>query len=899
VSTDWPLIGREVELANVAHGLEDPACGGVLLIGAAGVGKTRLGMDALRMASERGFVTRAIRATPGASEIPLAALAPLFPDLDLPSEPSARLFRAVRAAIDDLGGGQRPVVMVDDAQELDVASAALLDQLVAAADVFVLLTARSNELRGGDTAETVVGMWKDERILRIDLAPLDDAAMRELTVAALNGAVDGATVQALVGASAGNVLFLREVVQGGRASGALTNATGVWRLTGPLAGTSRLRDLIGARLVGLLDQEREALELIALAEPVALRLLASVVPLVDVEQLEARGLVELRPQDEVGLVHPLYGEVLRSDLSPIRRQRLCRSLAEAAEGRGELRSSEMLRAAVWRLEGGDDIRPDLAVTAGRIAFQSGNYDLAVRLARSAWDADTETDEANRAGEVGLLLGEALDYAGRPEEADEVLAVASSATTDQRLTASLALRRASNLFRGLGRADDAEQVVEFAMRTITDPGSRRDLDALRANHLLLSGNVAEALEVSAPLLAQPGDTAFAQASLDVGTALALAGRTTEAIQHTQQALAARLNIDDVAQLSAVAVYAVAQSLALCEAGRLAEAGTLAQAGYARSIELGVGSGQAWFASVLARVFVNQGRLGAASHLFRETAHLFGEVSHPGQRWGLGGLALAAGQMGDRSTADWAIETLARMDASSPTPMRLMDVDLARGRAWAAAAWGNLSRARALLWDAVDLAERWGQLGSGATALHDLVRIGDRRHATKRLQAMAERVDGELMAARVSYARALDSGRPDDAADAVGRFEACGAMLFAAEAAAAESQLAREQGMQRRAAEARARSARLLEACENARTPALSDTTVLLSNREREVALLAASGLTSRQIADRLFLSVRTVDNHLQRVYMKLGVTSRDGLTEVLQPSDVALAAAAAAEPGLSA
>jgi len=162
VSTDWPLIGREVELANVAHGLEDPACGGVLLVGPAGVGKTRLGMDALRMASERGFVTRAIRATPGASEIPLAALAPLFPDLDLPSEPSARLFRAVRAAIDDLGGGRRPVVMVDDAQELDVASAALLDQLVAAADVFVLLTARSNELRGGDTAETVVGMWKDE-----------------------------------------------------------------------------------------------------------------------------------------------------------------------------------------------------------------------------------------------------------------------------------------------------------------------------------------------------------------------------------------------------------------------------------------------------------------------------------------------------------------------------------------------------------------------------------------------------------------------------------------------------------------------------------------------------------------------------------------------------------------
>ena len=411
-------------------------------------------------------------------------------------------------------------------------------------------------------------------------------------------------------------------------------------------------------------------------------------------------------------------------------------------------------------------------------------------------------------------------------------------------------------------------------------------------------MAEALEVSAPLLAQPGDTAFAQASLDAGTALALAGRTTEAIQHTQQALATRLNIDDVAQLSAVAVYAVAQSLALCEAGRLAEAGALAQAGYARSIELGVGSGQAWFASVLARVFVNQGRLGAASHLFRDGA--------PVRRGQPPGSTVGAGRPRTGCRADGGSLDGGLGDRDTRPDGRIVpDPHAADGRrsgprsSLGGGCLGQPSARRALLWDAVDLAERWGQLGSGATALHDLVRIGDRRHATKRLQAMAERVDGELMAARVSYARALDSGRPDDAADAAGRFEACGAMLFAAEAAAAESQLAREQGMQRRAAEARARSARLLEACENARTPALSDTTVLLSNREREVALLAVSGLTSRQIADRLFLSVRTVDNHLQRVYMKLGVTSRDGLTEVLQPSDVALAAAAAAEPGLSA
>jgi DNA-binding CsgD family transcriptional regulator len=80
--------------------------------------------------------------------------------------------------------------------------------------------------------------------------------------------------------------------------------------------------------------------------------------------------------------------------------------------------------------------------------------------------------------------------------------------------------------------------------------------------------------------------------------------------------------------------------------------------------------------------------------------------------------------------------------------------------------------------------------------------------------------------------------------------------------------------------------LRESCEGAATPALLDTTAGLSTREREVALLAASGLTSRQVADRLFLSSRTVENHLQRVYTKLGVTSRDELTAALQTTQPA-------------
>jgi DNA-binding CsgD family transcriptional regulator len=55
---------------------------------------------------------------------------------------------------------------------------------------------------------------------------------------------------------------------------------------------------------------------------------------------------------------------------------------------------------------------------------------------------------------------------------------------------------------------------------------------------------------------------------------------------------------------------------------------------------------------------------------------------------------------------------------------------------------------------------------------------------------------------------------------------------------------------------------------------------LTPREREIARLAASGLTSPQIAHRLVLSVRTVNNHLQHAYAKLGISGRDELLDTL-------------------
>src|SRR6202011_4807640 len=114
-----------------------------------------------------------------------------------------------------------------------------------------------------------------------------------------------------------------------------------------------------------------------------------------------------------------------------------------------------------------------------------------------------------------------------------------------------------------------------------------------------------------------------------------------------------------------------------------------------------------------------------------------------------------------------------------------------------------------------------------------------------------------------------------------FEAIGAMLLAAEAAAQAAATYRSEGKKGSMLASSARARRLLESCEGARTPALSGLAPdPLTPREREVAMLAAGGLTSPEIADRLVLSVRTVEGYLQRAYAKLGITRRAELGSVL-------------------
>ena len=246
--------------------------------------------------------------------------------------------------------------------------------------------------------------------------------------------------------------------------------------------------------------------------------------------------------------------------------------------------------------------------------------------------------------------------------------------------------------------------------------------------------------------------------------------------------------------------------------------------------------------------------------------------------LAGIGQAAAQAGEADAAGAAVAELDR----TPLGHKGFAIELGLARAWTAAAGGELTRARGLARDAAALARSRGQHAYEARALHDLARLGDPAAAAPALAELAGRVDGPFAACAADHAAALAAGDGAALLAVAERFADEDALLVAAEAADAAAAAHREAGREASARAAAARAGLWLTECEGARPPTLfaAPRAAGLTPREREIALLAAAGSSSREIADRLVVSVRTVDNHLQNAYRKLGVTRRQDLPRVL-------------------
>jgi ATP/maltotriose-dependent transcriptional regulator MalT len=285
--------------------------------------------------------------------------------------------------------------------------------------------------------------------------------------------------------------------------------------------------------------------------------------------------------------------------------------------------------------------------------------------------------------------------------------------------------------------------------------------------------------------------------------------------------------------------------------------------------------------LARVALAKGRVRTGARYAREAAVLSRGLGQP--RLLLQFLVPLAETLALSGDGSAARKILDEIDGLGVPPDHLLSVNLLLAGAWTALAVGDVAAARSLLEEAASLAGRIGDAVYEAAALHDLARIGHAKRVAPRLAELAEVIEGVLAPARAAHAAALAQGDADDMETVSNVFEAMGANLLAAEAAADAAVLWRAAGEPRKAAAAERRAHVLADRCEGARTPALTAVTAraTLSARELEIARLAAAGVPNKEIAARLHLSLHTVQNRLHAAYERLGVQGRAELAKVLK------------------
>jgi DNA-binding CsgD family transcriptional regulator/tetratricopeptide (TPR) repeat protein len=878
---EWPLTGRETELAAVEGMLAHPGAGGVVLVGPAGAGTSRLVREVVRRAAASGRTVRCFTATRAAATIPFGAFARLLAGRDRGGADRLELFLAAVEALEVAGRGTGPelpsapprlVVGVDDGHLLDQAGAALLHQLASTGTAHVVVGARAGE----PAPEPVLALWKDGPARRLDVATLDPPAIEELLAAVLGGPLDGAAFLGLWRASRGNLTLLHELVLASLETGALFDAGGIWHWRGP-AGTPRLLDLATPRLGGISPAERGLLELVALAGTVDLATLEAIAPPDVLDIIETAGFLEVETDGRRGhvrLASVLDGEALRSTMAPLRARAVRRRLAATVQATPRRRRGDLLRLAIWQLDAGARPGPDVLIGGAREAEAAFDHRLAERLARAA--------RATGGGlEAGRLLARALVGQGRLEEADAVLEELGALATTDAERSRLNRDRAGHPFVAASRAPGALPGLRSAAGAVASGDCDHDLAALSAMAALTSGRLQEALDTAGRLLGT-GETSVAvrlRAETVMAGASALGGRSGQALAAVERGMAWAGGCPEDGP-GATLSLAAAASLAHRTAGRLGEAEVIADDGYRQSLLTDNHEARALWAALLGRAALARGRVRRAGRFFLEGVALSRALDPMGQlAWCLANLAQAHAQAGQPALASAA---LAEAETLSEAFAPLFAPDLVLARAWVCAARGETSAAVAVALEAAESAAATGAAACAAAAFHEATRFGGARAAAVALGHLRDIVEGDLVVLQAAHAAALAVGDGAGLDVTTAGFERLGADLLAAEAAAGAGAAHRAAGASVAAAAAAARAKMLAARCEGAWTPALArvPNVDILTPREREVATLAATGLSNREVATRLFVSLRTVENHLHRAFSKLGVTSRELLAHTL-------------------
>lgn len=865
VRLSWPLVGRSEEMRTIKAALTTSGVSGVVVSGAAGVGKSRIVREALSAASSGQRECRWAVGASAARAVPLGA----FTAWSTPGvTDTLQLLRGVTDSLTAAPPGRTVVLAVDDVQLLDDLSIFVLHQVVQRGSTKVMLTVREGDPIPGAVQE----IWMSGQFSRLELRPLTLEATTALLSATLNGPLDPPAAQRLWQLTRGNMLYLRNIVEQEVADGRLLQQDGYWRWIGDPVVPPGLIELIESRIGALPAPVSDVVDVVAVGEPIELAHLRRIADPVAIEEADTRALITLEPADgdvQVRLAHPLYGEVRRRRAVPTRLRRLRGLVANelaASPERDDLHV--VVRRATLSID--SDLTPDadLLVRAANGAVWLADLPLANRLAEAA----------NRAGagpEANFIRAHALSWSGRGQEADDVLAGMQTDQLSDGERARLAFLRASNMLWALGHPARAKEIID-EVGDVVAPRDRSYIDAFLTVYWFATDEPEAALRASEALvLDELPAVVGAEIAWILATILADSGRTTEALTVVEAGIAAAARSFDIPHIR----FNIADTHvgALLLAGRIDDALEVAEHARRQAGDL-PGSAQLLGAAIAGRAALGAGRLPSAGLLLEQA--VIGLSAAYALGWGyryrisrVTALALS-GSVAEAATALATLEQQRR-------PFRSLDYERALARAWVVAGEGAVSEAIDILLGAAENASAKGQFAAEVLCRQTAAQLGEHSGA-ERLRELAAVVEGPRVSVAARFAAALADGDAAELMSVSADFERIGDVVAAVDAAANAALVYRRQGLRGSALGCATRADALAKQCGGARTPALRQASEPLpfTSREREIVMLIGEGLTSRAVAERLSLSVRTVESHIYRAMAKTGTTTRDELAALI-------------------
>ena len=871
----WQFIDRPTEDAMLRSALSDEENAGVVVIGPAGVGKTTLAR-AVTATLPTAHVNW-VACTDSSRTIPLGAFAQWVGD-GTADNPAGQIAAARRALLAD----DDVVIGVDDAHLLDPLSATLLHNIAIDRAARIVATLRNTE----QVPEVLMSLWKDGYLQWLELRPFTRQETAVLLESVLGGTVEELSADFIWETSEGNPLFLRHLVTGALEAGTLRKTEGVWQMRGRAQVSAGLAALLDSRLDDAGGPALDVLKLLALCEPLDLEALVELLGVNAVDAAERADLIRIADgggQLRVRIAHPLYGDVMRRRIGTASARETRGRIAAVLRTRDIGSAARRIQLAQLYADSDQDADVVLLLTAGQDALSMADLLLAEHLARAALRQGEKLPATERGPVLlaaRLMLFRSAILQGRTAEAEAIVDEMSPDTAgdDVQLVRWWGAPLMGIRYFATAEVPQAHEVLETLRARVTDPAMVAILDAYESVFDVQENRLEPGVTSAAAVLSNPAapQLAIESAAFAAGQAMPMMGRGNDFAPIAQRV---RATENPEAMIGILARYT--DVVALSMLGDLDGAEQQAAA-YARFSNPGQYVGWA-VSKVMAAVVANyRGQFAnVISPIEQALAALVGEDALPWQLPAQLLLARAHAALGHPEDAD---RMMARANRHIGPHMAIYGPQVTLANAWVAAARGGDKTAIALARKAAEAAHDVCQYAVEAEALHDAARFGD-RGVSARLSWLADRVQGRPVELYARHAVALDEGDAG-ALDATSlQFEQLGLMLSASDAAAQAAAFHERGGDHGRSADSAARAQDLAERAGGFLTPALAATArpLPLSSREREIAALISGGLTNRQIAERLSVSVRTVEGHIYRGCTKLDASDREEFAAIVRQS----------------